>query len=82
MWIALASFRRRKAKNDLADATVPTGKSLPLLRNLLEEVFFYAAAASLLDQMKSVLSRHMRCRITASFRATAIFCGATIKLRG
>ena len=66
----LPHSRHRKVWVDLADATVPTGTSRPLSRNAWP--LFPYAAASLLDQMKSVPSRHMRCRMTASFRATAI----------
>ncbi len=66
----LPHSRHRKTSVDLADATVPTGTSHPLSRNAW--TLFPYAAASLLDQMKSVPSRHMRCRMTASFRATAI----------
>ena len=64
-------MKARKAKNDLADATVPAGTCYPLSRNSWRLSFFYAAA-SFFDHWKSVSSRHMRCRMTASFRATAI----------
>ena len=54
-------MKPRKGWVDLDDATVPTRTSCPLPRNLLEN-FFYAAASSV-DQMKSVPLRHMRCRM-------------------
>ncbi len=62
-------MKHRKASVDLADAAVPTGTSFPLSRNAWK-LFLYAVA-SLADHWKSVPSRHMRWRMTASFLATA-----------
>ncbi len=79
----LPHSRHRKASVDLADAVrcayalrlegrshlTPTGISPPLSRNVW--TLFPYAAACLADQMKSVPSRHMRCRMTANFRASS-----------
>src|ERR1700746_3914761 len=62
--------RARKKSADLTTAIVLAGTSFSRLCGNRVFLFVYAAA-SLFDQVNSVLSIHMRCRITASLRATA-----------
>src|SRR6266576_3450191 len=64
---ALAKYR-----GDLTTATVPAGTSFPaVLRELCDLVIACYEATSFFDQLNSVPSIHMRCRMTASLRATA-----------
>ena len=65
------SLEHRKTKSDLTTATSRQG---PQFRLRAEACFLdYAAwaATSFDDQLNSVPSTHMRCRMTASLRATA-----------
>src|SRR6185437_804582 len=65
-------LRARKESDDLTSATVPAGTSLPAAWRDLRSRYAHQAATSLLfDQLNSVPSTHMRCRMTASLRATA-----------
>src|SRR6185295_16926465 len=66
-------LRARKQSDDLTSATVPAGTSLPAAWRNLRSRYAHQAATSLLlfDQLNSVPSTHMRCRMTASLRATA-----------
>src|SRR6201989_1908570 len=65
-------LRARKESDDLTSATVPAGTSLPAAwRNLRSRYAHQAATSLLFDQLNSVPSTHMRCRMTASLRATA-----------
>src|SRR5499427_8657904 len=65
-------LRARKKSDDLTSATVPAGTSLPAAWRDLRSRYAHQAATSLLfDQLNSVPSTHMRCRMTASLRATA-----------
>jgi hypothetical protein len=72
-WINVASAslrsRARKKSDDLTTAIVLAGTSLPASAGT-ENLVPYAVA-SLFVQLKSVLSTHVRCRMTASLRATA-----------
>src|SRR5262245_9196958 len=52
-------------------AIVPAGTSFPPVRELCDLLIARYAAASFVDQLNSVPSTHMRCRMTASLRATA-----------
>ena len=60
--------RARKKSDDLTTAIVLAGTSFSRLCGNRVFLFVYAAA-SLFDQVNSVLSIHMRCRMTASLRA-------------
>jgi len=62
--------RARKKSDDLTTAIVLAGTSFSRLCGNRVFLFVYAAT-SLFDQVNSVLSIHMRCRMTASLRATA-----------
>src|SRR6516165_519370 len=65
-------LRARKKSGDLTTAIVPAGTSFPAV---LQEPFGLDiaryAATSFFDQLNSVRYIHMRCRMTASLRATA-----------
>src|SRR6516225_5774230 len=64
-------LRARKKSGDLTTAIVPAGTSFPaVLREPCDLVCSYAAT-SFFDQLNSVPSIHMRCRMTANLRATA-----------
>jgi hypothetical protein len=65
-------LRARKKSGDLTTAIVPAGTSFPaVLREPFDLVMARYAATSFFDQLNSVWLIHMRCRITASLRATA-----------
>src|SRR5262252_2692866 len=65
-------LRARKKSGDLTTALVPAGTSFPaVLREPFDFVIARYAATSFFDQLNSVRSIHMRCRMTASLRATA-----------
>src|SRR5215475_15931904 len=65
-------LRARKKSGDLTTAIVPAGTSFPaVLREPFDLVIARYAATSFFDQLNSVPSTHMRCRTTASLRATA-----------
>jgi hypothetical protein len=68
---AVALSDARKKSDDLTTATVPAGTTFPACRE--NPVISYAcyAAAFFVDQLNSVPSIHMRCRMTASFRPAA-----------
>src|SRR5690242_16075174 len=59
-------LRARKESDDLTSATVPAGTSLPAAWRNLRSRYAHQAATSLLlfDQLNSVPSTHMRCRMT------------------
>jgi hypothetical protein len=61
-------LRARKKSGDLTTAIVPAGTSFPaVLRERFDLVIArYAAATSFLDQLNSVPSIHMRCRMDAT----------------
>jgi hypothetical protein len=62
-------LRARKKSGDLTTAIVPAGTSFPaVLREPFDLVIARCAATSFLDQLNSVRSIHMRCRMTASSR--------------
>src|SRR5215475_13438199 len=65
-------LRARKQSDDLTTATVPAGTSFSgRVAGTLRFRYVDKAVTSLLDQLNSVPSTHMRCRMTASLRATA-----------
>src|SRR5215475_13057070 len=65
-------LRARKKSGDLTTAIVPAGTSFPaVLREPFDLVIARYAATSFFDQLNSVPSIHMRCRMTANLRATA-----------
>src|SRR5215468_9171781 len=65
-------LRARKKSGDLTTAIVPAGTSFPaVLREPFDLVIARYAATSFFDQLNSVPSTHIRCRMTASLRATA-----------
>src|SRR5215475_1354183 len=65
-------LRARKKSGDLTTAIVPAGTSFPaVLQESFGLVIARYAATSFFDQLNSVPSTHMRCRMTASLRATA-----------
>src|SRR6266513_1546671 len=68
-WINVASAvalsDARKESGDLTTVTVPAGTD--------PASYARYAVASSLDQLNSVASIHMRCRMTASLRTTATF---------
>lgn len=68
---AVALSSARQASSDLTTATVPAGRHFPPCGG--NSVISYAryAAAFFVDHSNSIPSIHMRCRITASLRATA-----------
>src|SRR5262249_30782649 len=62
----------RQASSDLTTATVPAGTSFPAVsREPCDLPCARYAAGFLVDQLNSVPSIHIRCRRTASLRATA-----------
>src|SRR6516225_2050471 len=65
------SLHRELAKNRTTSPPPSSwlGRLFPLSREL--RIYVRYAAASLFDQVNSVLSTNMRCRMTASLRATA-----------
>ena len=64
-------MRARKKSGDLTTAIVPAGTSFPaVLREPFDLVIARYAATSFFDQLNSVWLIHMRCRMTASLRAT------------
>src|SRR5215831_9112638 len=56
----------RKARDDRTNASVPAGTLVPA-----GEREFGGSVASFDDHLNSVPSIHIRCKMTASFRATA-----------
>lgn len=68
---AHCSYEHRNGSRDLAIAIVPAGTAYPLFAGILS--YATGCAASINDQLKSVPSTHIRCRMTASLRATATF---------
>jgi hypothetical protein len=70
---AEAAFKADLEKLLKAEGHMPEGKSLVMSRKgkRLGVAFASAPATSFFDQLNSVRSIHMRCRITASLRATA-----------
>src|SRR5215510_7335545 len=65
-------LRARKKSGDVTTAIVPAGTCFPaVLREPFDLVIARYAATSFDDQVNSVPSTHIRCRMTASFRATA-----------
>src|SRR5499427_8634100 len=65
-------LRARKKSGDLTTAIVPAGTSFPAVpREPFDLVIARYAATSFFDQLNSVPSTHIRCRMTASLRATA-----------
>src|SRR6516162_10246013 len=65
-------LRARKKSGDLTTAIVPAGTSFPaVLREPFDLGIARYAETSILDQLNSVRSIHMRCIMTASLRATA-----------
>src|SRR5215468_1391837 len=65
-------LRARKKSGDLTTAIVRVGTSFPaVLREPFDLVIARYAATSFFDQLNSVPSTHIRCRMTASLRATA-----------
>src|SRR6201987_4365869 len=65
-------FEHRKAKNDRTNASVPAETLVPA-GGRRDAIVCYAVcmAVSFDDHLKAVPSIHIRCRMTASFRATA-----------
>src|ERR1700676_1634840 len=61
----------RKEADDLPTATVPAGTTFPAVSRELCDLLPCYETAFFIDQLNSVPSIHMRCRMTASFRATA-----------
>jgi hypothetical protein len=60
-------LRARKKSGDLTTAIVPAGTSFPaVLREPFDLVIARYAATSFFDQLNSVRSIHMRCRMTAN----------------
>jgi hypothetical protein len=57
----------RQASSDLTTATVPAGTSFPAVSREACDLLMRYAAAFFIDQLNSVPSTHMRCRMTASF---------------
>src|SRR5215472_7841439 len=68
---AVALSSARQASSDLTTATVPAGTSFPAVSREPCDLLMRYAAAFFVDQLNSVPSTHMRCRMTASLRATA-----------
>src|ERR1700730_998886 len=66
---------RALAKNRAISPPPPSrqGRHFPLYRGIPVVSLSYDAVASFLDQLNSVSSIHIRCRMTASLRATATF---------
>src|SRR5258708_18195348 len=65
-------LRVRKNSAALPPALVPAGTCFPaVLREPFDLVIARYAATSFFDQVNSVPSTHIRCRMTASLRATA-----------
>src|ERR1700756_2596295 len=65
-------LRAGKKSGDLTTAIVPAGTSFPaVLQEPFGLVIALYAATSFFDQLNSVRSIHIRCRMTASLRATA-----------
>src|SRR5262245_61372331 len=67
----VCSLEHRKARGDLTTATSRQGPPFPPVRELCDLLIASYAAAFFVDQLNSVPSIHIRCRMTASFRATA-----------
>ena len=61
----------RKKSDDLTTATIPAGTTFPAMLREPCDVLMRATRQLFVDQLKSVPSIHMRCRMTTSFRATA-----------
>src|SRR5438445_563488 len=68
---AVALSSARQASSDLTTATVPAWTSFPAVSREPCDLLMRYAAAFFVDQLNSVPSTHMRCRMTASLRATA-----------
>src|ERR1700742_2523286 len=65
-------FEHRKARGDLTNASVPAGTLVPGGGGReFDSCYAVCSAVSFDDHLNSVPSIHIRCRMTASFRATA-----------
>jgi hypothetical protein len=65
-------FEHRKARGDRTNASVPAGTLDPAGgRREFDSCYAVCMAVSFDDHLNSVPSIHIRCRMTASFRATA-----------
>src|SRR5271165_3041033 len=66
-----SQVRARIKSADLTTAIVPARTCLPLIEQELCVPYAGCKAASFADHLNSVPSTHIRCRMTASFLATA-----------
>ena len=64
-------FEHRKARGDRTNANVPAGTLDPAVVGGNSMVCYAVCMAVSFDHLNSVPSIHIRCRMTASFRATA-----------